>query len=286
MKNKLPSIYFLHIPKTAGSSLSGIIRGAYPQKLAMPAYEIPELLKLNREEINKFQCFTGHFGTGLFSLLDRNIPCVTMLRDPFERTVSLIHYSRKIVSSSDIPNLSNEIKQIIIKGDLQEIVYHQSLSKIVENIQTLYLGYDVNLNNSSDSPNSILDWNSKTAICLEVLFIQLLHELDMNKIVDNAKKRLDTMEVVGIVEQFNDSAELICKFLGVSVPKKFHQENVSPEKLSLGGLTYRKSGEIPENVIKRIDELTACDQEIYEYGKTLFARQLRNKKRKFFWLFN
>ena len=111
-------------------------------------------------------------------------------------------------------------------------------------------------------------------------------ETKIEKIVDNAKKRLDTMEVVGIVEQFNDSAELICQFLGVPVSKKFHQENVSSQKRSLGGLTYRESGKIPEDVIKRIDELTGCDQEIYEYGKTLFARQLQNKKRKFFWFFN
>jgi hypothetical protein len=273
MKHKRPSIYFLHIPKTAGSSLSGIIRSAYPQKLAMPAYLIPQLLKLNREEINKFQCFTGHFGTGLFSLLDRNIPCVTMLRDPFERAVSFFYYTNKFENPGKKP-------------DFREILNNPYTSKRIENFQALYLGYDVNLDNSLDSPNPILDWNSQTAISLEVFFVELLCGVDMNKIVDNAKKRLDRMEVVGIVEQFNDSAELICKFLGVSVPRKFHQENVSPQKLSLGGLTYRESGEIPEDVIKRIDELTACDQEIYEYGKTLFARQLQNKKRKFFWFFN
>lgn len=285
MKHKLPSIYFLHISKTAGSSLSGIIHCAYPKELIMPAYQIPELLKLNREKINKFKCFTGHFGTGLFSLLDVDIPCITMLRDPFERAVSSIHFAKKIVSSSDIPNLSSEIKELLIKGDIREIVNHTLLSKMIDNIQTLYLGYDINLNNSLDSPNSILDWSRQTATNVEVFFVEQLQcGLEMNKIVDRAKQRLDKMEVVGIAEQFDNSTRLIFDFLGIKNPNVFPTENVSSEKLSLGGLTYRESGQIPEDVIRRIDKLTVCDREIYEYGKTLFARQLRKKNRKFFFL--
>ena len=40
--------------------------------------------------------------------------------------------------------------------------------------------------------------------------------------------------------------------------------------------------DLADDVIKRIDELTAHDREIYEYGKTLFLRQLKNKKKKIF----
>ncbi|MFZ4641411.1 MAG: hypothetical protein ACOYMP_13575, partial [Nodosilinea sp.] len=64
------------------------------------------------------------------------------------------------------------------------------------------------------------------------------------------------------------------------------RENVSSEKLSLQALTYRESGEIPADVIKRIDELTAIDREIYEYGKTAFTRQLKSRTRRFFGFLN
>ncbi len=308
MKHQLPSIYFLHIPKTAGSSLASLIRCAYPEKLGIPAHQIAELLKLSAEEINKYKCFTGHFGTGLFSLLDHDIPCFTMLRDPFERVVSDILYGSKF--PINLPEeLSDELKQIYLKGDLREIFNHPFIPEILEklkcientptifmsemigrlkstvNTQNLYLGYYIDLNNYLDGSHSPLTQSNQTITNLEVIFVQqLMSGLDMDKIVSNAKQRLDKMEVVGIAEQFNDSAGLVCDFLGIRHPKTFPQENVSPEKLKLGSLTYRESGKIPDDVIKRIDELTACDREIYEYGKELFNQQLRTKK-KFFWIF-
>jgi hypothetical protein len=94
------------------------------------------------------------------------------------------------------------------------------------------------------------------------------------------------MKVVGIVEQFDDSIRLICDVLEFKRPKASPRENVSSEKLSLQALTYRESGEIPADVIKRIDELTAIDREIYEYGKTVFARQLKSRTRRFFGFLN
>lgn len=309
MKHNRPPIYFLHIPKTAGSSLSKIIRCAYPEELIMPAYEIPDLLKKNRGEINQYKCFTGHFGTGLFSLLDHTIPCITMLRDPFERAVSAIHFARKIFRSSGIPDLSNERKsflvekgivraedipefnhkmeQLLLKGDLREMVQNPWFSRVIENRQTLYLGYDVDLNNSTDCPDSMLNWTRQTVTSLEFFFVdKLMCGFDVGKIVDNAKKRLDEMKVVGIVEQFDDSIRLICDVLEFKRPKASPRENVSSEKLSLQALTYRESGEIPADVIKRIDELTAIDREIYEYGKTVFARQLKSRTRRFFGFLN
>jgi hypothetical protein len=305
MKLNRPPVYFFHIPKTAGSSLSKIIRSAYPIELVMPAYEVPDLLKISRDEINKYRCFTGHFGTGLFSLLDHTIPCITMLRDPFERAVSAIHFARKIFLSSGIPELSEERKkfliekgivgpkeiplfnqqmeQLLMKGDLREMVHNRWFSRVIENQQTLYLGYDVDLSPTSDSPDSMQHWSRQTVSSLEFFFVdKLMCGFDTNKIVENAKKRLDEMKVVGIVEQFDDSTRLICDMLEFKNPKKIPMENVSSEKLSLLASTYRASGEIPTDVIKRIDELTVIDREIYEYGKNLFTKQFKNRKRRFF----
>ena len=283
MKYQPPSIYFLHIPKTAGQSLASLIRSAYPQELEISIYTIPEFLKLSRAEINKFKCFTGHFGTGLFELLDRDISCVTMLRNPFERAVSFIHFATKMARPDDLSELSNERKEIILQGNLKEFVNDPFLSKTIENSQTLYLGYDLKINNSGENYYTIIGRDGREIVYLENLFAQeLLCQLDINKVFVNAKKRLDTMEVVGIVEQFNDSARLICDFLNIPIPQAFPQENISPAKLSLRNSNYRESGEIPDDVIKRIDELTAHDREIYEYGKTLFLRQLKNKKKKIF----
>ena len=149
--------------------------------------------------------------------------------------------------------------------------------------QSCYLGCDIDLNQYLGVSHCSLGRGKE--IFIEHLIDQQLSSglIDMNEIFNKSKQTLDAMEVVGITEQFNDSADLICNFLGIPNPKNLPRENISPEKLALGNLTYRESGKIPDDVIKQIDEFTVCDREIYEYGKRLFNRQLQRKKKKFFW---
>lgn len=87
-----PDIYFLHIQKTAGTSVASVIRRAYAEEEEMPAYECPDLGKVPLPLLNSYSCYMGHCGTSLFSLLEREVSTVTVLRDPFERSVShLLH---------------------------------------------------------------------------------------------------------------------------------------------------------------------------------------------------
>ncbi|NMF58668.1 sulfotransferase family 2 domain-containing protein [Pseudanabaena yagii] len=293
MKHKLPPIYFLHIPKTAGSSLGQLILCSYPQGSQLNC-SLSQLLQMSREEISQFKCFAGHWGTGLFSLLDKEISSITMLRDPFERTVSNCLFIKRIVVKkfASNPLALDEVEDLKLKSDISELLKCTNIREMLNLMpsmkeqQSCYLGCDIDLNEYLGVSQCSLDTLDKSKeIFIENIIAQQLSSglLDINEIFNKAKQRLDAMEVVGIMEQFNDSAHLICNSLGISTPKNLPRENVSPENLALGNLTYRKSGTIPDDVIKQIDELTVCDREIYEYGKKLFNKQLQTEKRKFFW---
>jgi hypothetical protein len=85
-------LYFFHIPKTAGSSLGSFLRSVYPKEDRMPFVEMRHLTTANREFINKHRYFQSHVGNLLYPFLDRDIPTITFLRDPFEQSVSRLRF--------------------------------------------------------------------------------------------------------------------------------------------------------------------------------------------------
>ncbi|MFB2971573.1 hypothetical protein ACE1CD_21630 [Aerosakkonema sp. BLCC-F183] len=275
MKPELPPIYFFHIPKTAGISLRSIIRSAYPPEDCLPVYEIQDLLTLNREQINRYRCFMGHFGTGLFSLLERDVCCVTMLRDPFEHIVSNFYFCQQMLPKYQkyLPSEWNQIIADITSSDeLGKSINTDFFRKLLANPQTLYLSTDIDLIPFLKQPTSLLS--------VESFYIQELTEIEMKERVDKAKKRLDQMAVVGVVEQFAESVSLVCDFIGIDSPSIIAHENIGPKRQAIGKKSYRESGLIPPDVVEQIDELTVGEREVYNYAKTLLAKKLAERQRK------
>jgi hypothetical protein len=277
MKPELPQIYFFHIPKTAGSSLGAIIRSAYPPEAYLPVREIPDLLALSREQINRYSCFNGHFGTGLFSLLDRDVACITMLRDPFEHIVSNFYFLKRLFPKyqRDLSLVWEQVYLDIIRyGTLRDSINNPVIGKRLANYQTFQLSTDIDLipflGRGQSSPY----------LAVESFYIQELTDIDMAQRVAKAKKQLDKMAVVGIVEQFSESVSLVCDLIDIDSPPVIPQVNIAPERQAIGKKSYRESGLIPPDVADRIDELTVHEREVYNYAKTLLSEKLAVRKPK------
>lgn len=259
---------------------------------------------MSRAEINQYRCFMGHFGAGFFNLLDFPALGITMLRDPFERAISALHYARKMYRASGMPTLSDERKRFLIeraiiepseissfnatmagtleRGDFIEMLSNPWLARVIENRQTLYLGYDVDISTTSLSPESMLNWSRYTDDNLEFFFVnKLASGFDVSSVITQAEKRLDQMDVVGIAEHFGQSVGLLCRCLGLKVPQSLPRENIAPERNSLRSSTYRESG-LPHDVVRRIDELTEIDRHIYEYAFSIFIKKSRQLNRRLF----
>ena len=259
---------------------------------------------MSREEINQYRCFMGHFGAGFFNLLDFPVLGITMLRDPFERAISALQYARKMYRASGMPALSDGRKHFLIekgiitpseissfnatmastleRGNLFEMLSNPWLAWVIENRQTLYLGYDVDVSSTSLSPESMLNWSRHTDNNLEFFFVnKLATGFDVSSVITQAERRLDQMDVVGIAEQFGQSVRMLCKCLGLKAPQSLPRKNIAPERNSLQSLTYRESG-LPHDVVKRINELTEIDRHIYEYAFSIFLKKSSQLRRKLF----
>ncbi|MCC6579289.1 MAG: sulfotransferase family 2 domain-containing protein [Phycisphaeraceae bacterium] len=102
---------FLHVPKTAGTSLSRIVRikiGLWPpanllrHSLTFGHYQInpiedrfEKIASLPAAQQRKIRFFQGHFGFGVHRFLPTPSYYVTMLRDPVERVISSYYQLRR-----------------------------------------------------------------------------------------------------------------------------------------------------------------------------------------------
>jgi len=99
-------LVFIHVPKTAGASVAGIVEGwfgdgyvpnYYNNRTKQPPQRAP---LFDRHTADAPVCVYGHFnpkrGFGVQDVYPDAEQFVTILRDPFERAVSGYHYMRGI----------------------------------------------------------------------------------------------------------------------------------------------------------------------------------------------
>ena len=90
-----PPLIFLHIPKTAGSTLASLLERYYPADRAYRsagAENLLELNKLSRERRARLLLIQGHVPLGLDRMFEQDFSYITLLRRPVERLQSEYSY--------------------------------------------------------------------------------------------------------------------------------------------------------------------------------------------------
>jgi hypothetical protein len=92
------AIIFLHVPKTAGTTLNRLIEWEYDlfeMYSVDPVFfrwSAAHLRKLSKERLRKIRVFKGHMLFGLHEILPQPASYITVLRDPIERTLSAFYF--------------------------------------------------------------------------------------------------------------------------------------------------------------------------------------------------
>jgi len=91
-----PKTIFLHIPKTAGTSLMHLVAGQYPRGRCLFIYSHqPEVLASSRRLVENVEAIFGHFSYGIHELLDVDAKYVTFLRNPIDRVISYFNHQAR-----------------------------------------------------------------------------------------------------------------------------------------------------------------------------------------------
>ncbi|MCG6114935.1 MAG: hypothetical protein MEQ84_07010 [Mesorhizobium sp.] len=91
----LPDLYFLHIPKTAGTSVRMLLEGLYPAARILPAHHLKSMEELPGSAIREARFASGHFGWRLVEraeTLGKHFTVLTFLRETAALRVSGMQY--------------------------------------------------------------------------------------------------------------------------------------------------------------------------------------------------
>ena len=97
------AVIFLHVPKTAGTTLNRLIEWEYP---LFEMYSIDpvffrwsasHLWQLPARRLRRTRMFKGHMLFGLHEILPQSATYITVLRDPIDRVISAFYFMRSYV---------------------------------------------------------------------------------------------------------------------------------------------------------------------------------------------
>src|SRR6187431_1461996 len=86
-------LFFLHLPKTGGSSLSAALAKKFASWEIFP-WRHSRLDMFNPADLMPFRFFDGHFAISDLDYVPKPVRSVTLIREPRNRIVSLYNYWR------------------------------------------------------------------------------------------------------------------------------------------------------------------------------------------------
>jgi len=258
-------LYFMHIPKTAGTSLITILENYFEPNSILKAHDWEELLPKMPMDLSKIRFVRGHFGYSMLRTLPKKPICITMLRNPTDVVVSSIQMIRrqprdaKRYSISDNQNISD----IIIKSKLD----------LMKNPQTHWFLMDQDILARTGLMNKDELKNYRPEEDNEILTIH-----PEKNFIHIAKRRLYEFAFVGLVEKMEESLFLLHYTFGWKPIKDFIKKNEAP--------IVDQQETVSDEALLKIRSWTMLDLLLYQYGKQLFESRylemIENLKKKYY----
>jgi hypothetical protein len=248
-------LFFLHVPKTAGISLTAVLDanfapgGIFEAQDWTDAGEVIE--RMSVAELARVRCVRGHywFGPGDGAVHDRfsvDPVAITVLRDPVARTVSAHqhvmrwpeHWLREEIGIGEEGTMS-----------LQEFVENPIAQGEIANLQTRLIVGAVPGNPliSAPDPGDAIPFSDE-------------------ELLSFAKQRLDSFAWVGLTERMEESVHLLTTKMGWPPVEELPNLNLNPVPSA--------EVELSEQTREAILERTRLDAELYAYAGERLEREL------------
>jgi hypothetical protein len=241
-------LYFLHIPKTAGTALTQLLDNHFAAREILAPQTYRQLLPTQPRHLARYRLFRGHFGWAFLRLLPPETRLLTMLRHPLERTIS--HYHHLCVDRVANNWVGREFRY---RGTLDEYLESEE-RRLFANPMVRHLGADLDVLAESAGHREEFYFDDHLA----------RHYPADEAMLARARVNLQRCLLVGIQEQSTVTARLLCRLLGwpvVPLPRA----NVLPGRPPAASFSAATR--------QRILTLNQLDLRLYEHGLELFRRQ-------------
>ena len=250
-------VFFVHVMKTGGMTLYESVRDQLARQEVYPdpdldmasdgsdggpfrPFTIPYLLTLGDDRRRKIRFYVGHFPYVASEMLGDELATITILRDPVERTLSLLRQLRRkapFMDSSRYPAMSSQsMEEVYEQANVFEGLVHNHQTKIFSMTQ-------------DDEPRG---------------YMQVI-DIDRNRLA-LAKENLARVDVVGLTERYDEFLDDVTERFGWVIDHGV-KVNVTP--------TTADEPSVSETFRRRIAADNAIDLEFYEYAKALVEARRR-----------
>jgi hypothetical protein len=244
-----PLAIFMHLPKTGGSTMRGIIKSIYGPHGARNYSPMKEYLlgKMSEVELRRRELISecdgnsgirivyGHIFFGVDAYLRRDCRYFTMLREPIGRLISNYHYrlqhghcASPRISLDDYASGRSPTAEMRFEAD---------------NLQTRLI-------------------SSESGVPIGAGFGECTPQM-----LDAAKENLSaSMVTFGLTERFDESLELLKEAFGWPGIPSYGRERVTRR--------YPPAEQTPIPTLEVIRRFNMLDIELYEFGRRLFEERL------------
>lgn len=236
------SVIFLHIPKTAGSTLNRIIARQYEQKSIFSIYglrrnereceSIDEFKRLPEARRREIKVLQGHIGFGLHEYLPQPSTYITILRDPVDRIISHYYFVLRDPDHylyNEVTSKHMSLKDYVCSG----------ISPELDNGQTKLLSTTTAVNSYTQGSNEMLE---------------------------SAKKNIkEHFALVGLTERFDETLILLKRSLNWTPPFYTKQKVTKNRPIK---------EDVSKDILKLIEKSNELDIELYKYVENLLKEQI------------
>jgi len=241
-------LYFLHIPKTAGTSVISILDSYFKKEQVLRLHAWKYLLPKLPLDFSNYRFFRGHYGIGFYRLLPKKPLYLTVLREPKDIIIS---------SYKMIQRQPEEAERYSIPQDktISELITDPKIEGL-NDTQVHWLAVDLDVVALSKN----MDMNELANFQPEEHSYFKHPNMSDDELLKIAKQRLSEFAWVGILERFEESMFLLHYQFGWKPIRDTRKRNVTP----------KDSNVLNDAAKKQLDEWTKLDRELYKYGLELF----------------
>lgn len=245
-------LYFLHIQKTAGTTLYFTIDEKFAPEAICPARFWRQLLQIAKQspaQFENYRFFRGHFGYSIQQFVRQKLVHITVLRDPIERTVSHYEHIRR--------EPKDRLHKLVAAQNMsfEDFITHPETGAAIANLQTRSIAFDWGLTEIRASKK----FPSRGILGTPP-------DLPDDELLAIAKQRLDDFAFVGLAERFQDSLLLLSYIFGWYPIVQSREMNKAPKKL--------RSSDLSQAALDAVMERNQLDEDLYQHGQAIFQRHL------------
>jgi hypothetical protein len=244
-------VVFMHIMKTAGTSLSELCSGWVAPGRGRVHLYIDDLLLTPPAMLARLGFIAGHIPFEALEIIPGRFQTVTVLREPIARAIS--HYSTLRRSGPRYEDLT-----------LEEFAFSDLYRSAAGNYQARQLAHRIDVSEAwiSFSPyarlRALAEGAAGTELPVQGLFDSTPIDISDDELFETARCNLARINVVGVTDDLQTVADEVASVFKTSV-KAVPREHISPP--------FDRS-QLTDRVRKRLEQSTAVDRELYAQARS------------------